>query len=227
MVRRSQSGRGEAWGDRPSGSPEPWRVFALAGGAAEPPAASKRSQPQPRSGGGQPWRCRPAVEQGRSENGKIAWVPLTQKVIFFYLASFLDLRYLAIEVLVVPQHEQMCKGQVEAQVKACRVVDLGVPAAQQEGEDGQTEEEEADDHAHPIQPLQKGVGRRRLRRQGHFYQCDVETCLLSNQFHRLECQVGIFQGVILQWAMRVWKDRAKLVVIEFKLHKGVCWNVLV
>lgn len=44
----------------------------------------------------------------------------------------------------------MREGQVEAHVKACRVVDLGVPAAQQEGEDGQTEEEEADDHAHPV-----------------------------------------------------------------------------
>lgn len=59
----------------------------------------------------------------------------------------------------------MREGQVEAHVKARRVVDLGVPAAQQEGEDGQAEEEEADDDAHPIQPLQKGVGRRRLQRQ--------------------------------------------------------------
>lgn len=82
-----------------------------------------------------------------------------------FLLAFLRQRYLAVEVLVVPQHEQMREGQVEAQVKACRVVDLGVPATQQEGEDGQTEEEEADDHAHSIQPLQEGVRRRRLRRR--------------------------------------------------------------
>lgn len=96
----------------------------------------------------------------------------------------------------------MREGQVEAHVKACRVVDLGVPAAQQEGEDGQTEEEEADDHAHPVQPLQEGIGRRRLRMTAFIctYYCldwsDVETGLLSKQCHSLARHMGLFQGVI-------------------------------
>ena len=45
-----------------------------------------------------------------------------------------------------------------------RVVDLGVPAAQEEGHDGQREEEQADGHTHSVQPLQEGVLWRRLVR---------------------------------------------------------------
>lgn len=44
----------------------------------------------------------------------------------------------------------MRHGEVEAQVKTGRVVDLRVPATQEEGEDGQAEEEQADNHAHSV-----------------------------------------------------------------------------
>lgn len=59
----------------------------------------------------------------------------------------------------------MRHGEVEAQVKTGRVVDLWVPAAQEEGEDGQSKEEEADNHAHSVKPLQKRIRWCRLRTQ--------------------------------------------------------------
>ena len=41
----------------------------------------------------------------------------------------------------------------EAEVKTSCVVDLGVPAAQQEGEDGQSKEEQTNSNTHSVQPL--------------------------------------------------------------------------
>lgn len=74
----------------------------------------------------------------------------------------------------------MRDGEVEAQVKTGRVVDLWIPATQEEGEDGQTEEEQAKNHAHAVKPLQKGIGRCRLRRQRtlgfkHKHNADVQA----------------------------------------------------
>lgn len=51
----------------------------------------------------------------------------------------------------------MRHGEVEAQVKTSCVVDLWVPAAQEEGKNGQTEEEQADNHSDAVQPLQKRI----------------------------------------------------------------------
>jgi hypothetical protein len=42
-------------------------------------------------------------------------------------------------------------------VQTGRVVDLGVPAAQEEGHNGQCEEEHAHGHTHSVQPLQEGI----------------------------------------------------------------------
>lgn len=44
----------------------------------------------------------------------------------------------------------MRQGKVEAKVKTGCVVDLGVPATQEEGEDGQSEEKQSNDHTHSI-----------------------------------------------------------------------------
>lgn len=60
----------------------------------------------------------------------------------------------------------MRHGEVDAQVKTGCVVDLRVPAAQEEGEDGQTEEEQAKNHANSVEPLQKRIRWGRLRRHG-------------------------------------------------------------
>lgn len=67
------------------------------------------------------------------------------------------LPHLVVEVSVVPQEQQVGEGQVEAQVETRRVVDLGVPAAQQEGEDGQAKEEQPDDDAQSVEPLEESV----------------------------------------------------------------------
>ena len=47
----------------------------------------------------------------------------------------------------------MGEEEADAQVKAGCVVDLGVPAAQEEGEDGQSEEDESDYHTYSVEPL--------------------------------------------------------------------------
>lgn len=65
--------------------------------------------------------------------------------------------HLVFNVFLVPEKQQVRHGEVEAQVETGRVVDLWVPAAQEEGEDGQTEEEQANNHAHSVEPLQKWI----------------------------------------------------------------------
>lgn len=72
-------------------------------------------------------------------------------------------KHLILHVSVAPEHQQVGGGQADAEVQTRRVVDLGIPAAQEEGHDGEREEEQANGHAHPVQPVQKGVLRRRLR----------------------------------------------------------------
>lgn len=57
---------------------------------------------------------------------------------------------LILNVSVIPQQQQMRQGKVEAKVKTGCVVDLGVPATQEEGEDGQSEEKQSNDHTHSI-----------------------------------------------------------------------------
>lgn len=49
--------------------------------------------------------------------------------------------HLIFEVFLVPEQQQVRHGEVEAQVKTGCVVDLRIPATQEEGEDGQAEEE--------------------------------------------------------------------------------------
>ena len=44
------------------------------------------------------------------------------------------------------------------------VVDLGVPATQEEGEDGQSKEEKSDNHTNSVQPVQEKMLWWRLRR---------------------------------------------------------------
>lgn len=44
----------------------------------------------------------------------------------------------------------MSQGEAEAEMKTGCVVDLGVPAAQEEREDGQSKEEKSHDHTHSI-----------------------------------------------------------------------------
>lgn len=63
--------------------------------------------------------------------------------------------YLIFNISVVPQQQQMGQGEAEAEVEAGRVVDLGVPAAQEEREDGQSKEEESNNHTHSVYPLQE------------------------------------------------------------------------
>lgn len=60
------------------------------------------------------------------------------------------LLYRLIHIFVIPQQQQLGEEEVEAEVKTSRIVDLGVPATEQEGEDGQSEEEQPDDHTHPV-----------------------------------------------------------------------------
>lgn len=72
--------------------------------------------------------------------------------------------HLIFDVFLVPEQQQVRHGEVEAQVKTGRVVDLRIPATQEEGEDGQAEEEQADNHAHSVKPLQKWIRWGRLRR---------------------------------------------------------------
>lgn len=74
--------------------------------------------------------------------------------------------HLIFDVFLVPEQQQVRHGEVEAQVKTGRVVDLRIPATQEEGEDGQAEEEQADNHAHSVKPIQKRIRWGRLRRQG-------------------------------------------------------------
>lgn len=74
--------------------------------------------------------------------------------------------HLISDVFLVPEQQQVRHGEVEAQVKTGRVVDLRIPATQEEGEDGQAEEEQADNHAHSVKPIQKGIRWGWLRRQG-------------------------------------------------------------
>ena len=100
------------------------------------------------------------------------------------VSSRLVLLYLLFNIFVVPQQQQVGQGQAEAQVETGRVVDLGVPAAQEEGEDGQTEEEQPDNHAHPVQPLEKRIVRWRLRRHNTDYdQTDFGCEKLYWQLH--------------------------------------------
>ena len=47
----------------------------------------------------------------------------------------------------------MGQEEAEAEVEAGCVVDLRVPATQQEGEDGQSKEDQAHDHTHSVHPL--------------------------------------------------------------------------
>ncbi len=53
----------------------------------------------------------------------------------------LVLLYLLFNISVIPQQQQMGQEEAEAEVKTGCVVDFGVPATQEEGEDGQSEEE--------------------------------------------------------------------------------------
>ena len=63
------------------------------------------------------------------------------------------MEYLIFDISVVPQQEQVRQAEAEAEVKTSSVVDLGVPAAQQEGEDGQSKEEQTNSNKHNLQPL--------------------------------------------------------------------------
>ena len=74
-------------------------------------------------------------------------------------------KHLIVHVSVIPEQQQLGGGEADAEVQTRCVVDLGIPAAQEEGHDGQCEEEQADGHTHSVQPLQKGVLRGRLMRE--------------------------------------------------------------
>ena len=71
-------------------------------------------------------------------------------------------KHLIVNVSVHPEHQEVGGGEADAEVQTGRVVDLGIPAAQEEGHDGQRKEEQADGHTHSVQPLQEGVLWRRL-----------------------------------------------------------------
>jgi len=58
----------------------------------------------------------------------------------------------------------MRQGEVKTEVQTGCVVDFGVPAAQEEGKDGQSEEEKSNNHKNSVQPLQKRIIWWRLRK---------------------------------------------------------------
>lgn len=102
-----------------------------------------------------------------------------QDFFFKTKTKILVVLYLLFNISVIPQKQQMGQGKVEAEMKTGCVVDLGVPATQEKGEDGQSKEEKSKNHTHSIQPVYERILWWRLRKQ-------------QRQTYRLETHVMSF-----------------------------------